>query len=87
MASFYLFPSPPTKGFLWDGKSFLIEIIILALITQVCFSNSFFMAGKNSYGSVIKAPSILVCFLMYYLEKPYKGNDLMVNQNILYPLL
>lgn len=51
----------------------------------VFFNISFFIAGKNSSGSVISAPETPTVSSMYFLENSYKGSDLMVSQTILYP--
>jgi len=56
MASFSLLPKPPIKGSDFYGNSFFISFIKFALILPVFLNISFFIAGRNSYGSVIRAP-------------------------------
>ena len=51
----------------------------------VFFKISFFIAGRNYSGSVIRAPEIPTVLSMYFLENSYKGSDLIVSHTILYP--
>ena len=46
----------------------------------------FFIAGRNSSGSVINAPGTPTVSCIYFLENSYNGKERIVNQTILYPL-
>ena len=84
-ASFYRFPRPPTKGLTFSGKIYLIFRIKFTLASIVCLVSYFLRADKSCSGIVNKAPGILVCIHIYFLENIYKLIDLIVNQIILYP--
>ncbi len=51
----------------------------------VCFNIYFFIAGRNSSGSVNNAPGTPTFLSMYFFEKLYNGKDLMVSHTTLYP--
>lgn len=49
----------------------------------VCFNIYFFIAGRNSSGSVNNAPGTPTFLSMYFFEKLYNGKDLMVSHTTL----
>lgn len=60
---------------------------MFVFVLQVLCKIYFLTAGKNYYGYVSNGPSSFVYLWIYFLEKLYKGNDLIVNHTILYPFL
>lgn len=67
IASFYLFPNPPTNGLTPYGNNDPIVFIMFALMFPVFLNNYFFIAGKNSSGYMRIIPLEFKYLVKYFL--------------------
>lgn len=68
IASFSLFPSPPTNGYTPFGYNYDIIFIMFAFILHVFLNSYFLTAGKNYSGSINIIPLTPKYFSKYFLD-------------------